>query len=216
MLKTLLKYILDLIYPQKCLICRDISPDKLCQNCQSKAFEFYGENKQLKIDLEYIGLYKYNDPLKKIIEEIKFNKNKSFLQFIETALLKLRNYFKDSDLIIPVPINPERLKERGFNQAELFIGKIACLLQIPIRNDIVYRKYNTLQSFNLNPEQRKEQAEKAFGIWPEKIPEITGKRILIFDDIITTGATVKELANVLETANPKTLKAIGLARPVID
>lgn len=212
-MQKIIDKILDLIFPQKCILCKNISSELICNNCYTETFKYYGEQSQLKLGIEYLSIFKYETNIKPLLEELKFKKNMRILSYLQNALLKAMPELKDIDLIIPVPLNPERFKERGFNQSELLIKKYAQIHNIPLRTDILYRQYNTKKSFTLSPQERHQQAQKAFAVWENKKGDVSEKNILLFDDIITTGNTIREIVNVLAPLGPKNIKAVCFSRP---
>jgi len=193
-LKNLIELFLNNLFPKKCTICSKPSNKLVCDSCYPQTFKKatrkYSKNTQI--------LFEYTDNLKKIIGEFKYNKNKNILSIIETEIFKnTKNIYQDIDYIIPIPLNPLREKERGFNQAELMIEKYALFNKIPLKTNIVTRKYNTTKSHKLDKQARLDQASKAFEIWKNMKHEIDNKNILLFDDILTTGTTIEHVSKLL-------------------
>lgn len=214
MFTNIFNKMLHFIYPEKCILCKNISETPVCSKCQQITFTYYGESKELTLDIDYIALFKYEDNIKTLLEELKFKKNLKVLPIMQNALLKFMPKLPKVDMIIPVPLNPERAKLRGFNQAELLIKRFAQVNNLPLRNDIVYRQYNTQKSYDLSLHDRQKQATKAFFVWANKKTELNNKNILIFDDLITSGSTITEIAKVLRSSNPHNVRAISFARPL--
>ena len=107
---------------------------------------------------------------------------------------KLKDEELPVDLVIPVPLHPDRLKERGFNQAELLVEEFETL-NIPILKDNLIRvKYNSQQSI-LSKAERIINLSGSFVIQDKK--PIKNKNILVVDDIFTTGSTLNEVAKTL-------------------
>lgn len=97
--------------------------------------------------------------------------------------------------IIPIPLHPIRLRERGFNQAHLLAKPLAKQLNIPLFTRHVIRKVHTPAQAQLNAQQRQANMQQAF----ELIKPIPYQHIALFDDVITTGATMKALVKLLKT-----------------
>jgi ComF family protein len=118
----------------------------------------------------------------------------------------------DLDYLIPVPLHPKRLRERGFNQA-LLLGK--ALEDIPpakIKPGLLKRVRHTPPQVHLNPDERRQNVQGAFAL---KDPSgVRGKNILLVDDVFTTGATVNECARVLKKAGAGRVTVYTLARVV--
>ncbi len=108
------------------------------------------------------------------------------------------DFFQDIDLIIPVPLAQQRQRERGYNQSEMLANGVAQLTGLPVRTDIVERIVSNPTQTSLNPLER---AENVRGIFRLVRPEaVSGRHILLIDDVLTTGATLTscgaELAKV--------------------
>ncbi len=99
------------------------------------------------------------------------------------------------DIIIIVPISRERTKERGYNQSELMVKELSNIINAKIVKNILYKTKNTVPQSSLNKKQREENAK---GIYKARnCGEIKNKKILLVDDIYTTGSTVNECAKAL-------------------
>ena len=104
---------------------------------------------------------------------------------------KLKKY----DIIIIVPISNQRKFERGYNQSELIAKEISKIIEAQIEKKVLYKIKNTVPQSTLNKKQREENAK---GVYKAKnIKRIYNKKILLIDDIYTTGNTVNECANTL-------------------
>jgi ComF family protein len=124
------------------------------------------------------------------------------------------------DLILPVPLHITRFRKRGFNQAFLFIRKwpgIAknlgfMLSDIQIDRDALVRSRKTMQQTGLDRRSRKKNMKNAFSLNKPKL--INGKRILLVDDVYTTGATVDECARILLHGGAKKVDVLTLAHTI--
>ena len=114
------------------------------------------------------------------------------------------------DFILPIPIHKKRLRERGFNQATLLANGIGKAKGIPVLTDTLVRHRHTVAQSSLDREARQQNIIGAFEIRNPDI--IRGKRLLIFDDVFTTGATIHEVVNELWTADPAEVDVLTLAR----
>ena len=115
-----------------------------------------------------------------------------------------------NSIIIPTPLHKKRLLERGFNQSYLLATHISSQFNIPITNNILYRKKNIQHQANLNKKQRLKNIQNSFAIKNTKI--IKNKSIVLIDDIITTGATLNEQAKLLKQNNARSVWAIVVAK----
>ena len=222
-------YILDLLFPKKCAVCSNIlsSKDKgFCHTCLEKVEyvkepkcmhcgkpiedekEEYCQNCKGKKSFIKKGeaLYVYNDAMKKAIENFKYQGVVENSQiFIDDLLEKKGSQIreKEIDLIIPIPIHKKRMRYRGFNQAQVLAKALAREMQLDFDEEILLRIENTRPQKKLGDEERIKNLKKAFGLSKDAKKRLQGKRrILLVDDIYTTGTT-------LETCG-KLLKSIGV------
>jgi ComF family protein len=100
------------------------------------------------------------------------------------------------DLIVPVPLHLKRLGERGFNQSGLLAGELGRRLNVPVSFDIISRQNRTLPQTRLNREQRLKNVRGAFEVTDAE--KARGRRILLVDDVFTTGTTLSECARTLK------------------
>lgn len=211
-------FILDLIYPPVCGICRQISEEHLCHECAEilKKYEInlYKSNKLKNIYYqESFFLYKYEDIIRHILIDYKFN-NKSYLYktFVKIILKneKACGFLKKYDIIIPVPIHKNRRKTRGYNQTELIAKNIAKELNLNFMNNILIKKRNIIPQSQLSKIERKLNIKNAFCLQHADL--IKNKKILIIDDIYTTGTTVNECAKLLKAEGCNKIGIMTLAK----
>lgn len=193
-MKSLKHSIRQLFFKNNCILCSEKANDNLhymCYNCH-KSLRDTGKLKRFN-DIYY--LWNYDKKLKKIIEEYKF-KNKLYIgellfELIGSELNKLVKKEK-IDGIIPIPVSHKRLMERGFNQVEEFLkfGRYSYIKSSRIKE--TKHMYELL-----NSEARRKNIKSAF-----KIEQLKGlKKVLIIDDIITTGSTMKEFITEIKNNN---------------
>jgi ComF family protein len=114
------------------------------------------------------------------------------------------------DAILPVPLHRLRLAERGFNQAVDLARPLARVRGVPLLYNALDRVRHTAPQFGLSVPQRRENIRGAFQV--PRPHRVKGRRILLVDDIITTGATVAECAKVLKKAGAAQVAVLALAR----
>ena len=99
------------------------------------------------------------------------------------------------EMVVPVPMHPKRLKRRGYNQSELLAREIAAVLEVPCENGLV-RVRDTVQQARLDGDERRKNMKDAF----RAEPCVSGWRVLLVDDVYTTGETARECAETLRKA----------------
>ena len=116
------------------------------------------------------------------------------------------------DMIIPVPLHPRRLKERGFNQSQLLGRVLAKKLNIPCDPFVLIRTVDTPPQVGLSEKERRENVRGAFAVSPGRHSRLEGKALLVLDDVMTTGATVEECARTLKSAGAEKVYVLTMAR----
>lgn len=114
------------------------------------------------------------------------------------------------EAIIPVPLDPKRKRDRGFNQAQALAKQISRLKGIPLEERVLKKSINVPPQTSLDERQRAKNVRGAYAIMrPDKI---RGKTVLLVDDVYTTGSTLKECSRMLLRAGAKEVRAITLAQ----
>ena len=183
-----------------CAFCGKIDENFLCEKCNKK-FEkltnVHIKKYKNKTYAEHIYMFKYTDIRREILE-YKFDDKAYYYKAISQVFLKNKKIceiLKTYDIIIPVPIHNKRRQERGYNQSELIARAISKTLGIPIVKNVLVKIKNTVPQSSLNKVQR---AENANGVYSAKNhTKLRNKKILLIDDIYTTGSTLNECANAL-------------------
>ncbi len=192
---------------------------EICRSCQRR---FHPAIDNLLVTSDY-----KNKLLAKSIHLLKYKFIRDLAPPLAQVLVTGLNKFKlpTPDFILPIPLHPRRLRWRGFNQAELLSQEVSINLlpglTIPIISDLVVRqKYTPPQKNIRSYKARQENLKNAFQVNPDfdwklnKLPKqnLTGKNILIIDDITTTGATILNFAKELKKLHPKSISAVVLGR----
>lgn len=158
----------------------------------------------------YISGYYYNDTLKQLIHRYKFNSEYALSDLFSKMLydrIKDISELHEFDFITSVPISRKRLLKRGFNQAELIAKKVSEMLEIPYVNCIHKCRHTVAQS-TLKKSKRADNIRGAFLADYERVSD---KRILLIDDIVTTGSTMNECAVELFSKNAQFVAGVSLA-----
>ena len=214
----------NLLYPPICGICEKINKDGLCPKCnlelkkQSEVSilqkEEIEENiKKEKYFEELMYIFKYEGQVRKLILDYKFNEKSYLYKTFVNFLLKNEKIFeniKKYDKIIPVPISKKRNKERGYNQSMLIAEEIANKTNLELVNNCLIKTKNIIEQSKLNKEDRQQNIQGVYNLQNARL--IINKKILLIDDIYTTGSTVNECCKILQQANPKIIGVLVLAK----
>ena len=212
--------ILNLFYPQTCGICGKISPKSICAKCEielKKQVEIQIIQNEEELENKYFNelmyIFKYEGQIRKLILDYKFNE-KSYLHLMfVNFLLKYEKIFeniKSYDTIIPVPISKKRLKTRGYNQSLLIAKEIAKQTNLELVNNCLFKTKNIIEQSKLNKEDRQQNIQGVYKLKSAQL--IENKKILLIDDIYTTGSTINECSKILRQGNPSKIGALVLAK----
>ena len=207
--------ILDLIYPPVCGICNKINKKSLCIQCEKsiKKNEIYKIERTQGRYFDYqIKILKYKDIVRDKIIDYKFNE-KAYLYKTFTKIIlknkKVYGFLKKYDIIINVPMHIRRKFERGYNQTELIAREIAKNIDIQFERNNLIKVKNTVKQSTLNKAERVNNIKGAFEIRNNN--KIKNKRVVLFDDIYTTGSTVNECSKILKQAGALEIAVLTLA-----
>jgi len=116
------------------------------------------------------------------------------------------------DVLVPVPLHPKRLRERGYNQSRLLALELAKLTGMRLVDDsLVRRRHNTPQARTRNVEERRDNVAAAFGCRDRRLE---GKAVLLIDDVATSGATLDACARALKEAGASSVWGLALAKEI--
>lgn len=121
-------------------------------------------------------------------------------------------FIRDYDIMMPVPLHKKRYLERGYNQTELVAKNLGEKLKICVNGKILIKNKNIKPQSQKSEEDRKKDVVGVYDLNPKYISEIKGKKVLIFDDIYTTGSTCRECAKTLLEGGAKEVGIFCLAR----
>lgn len=174
-----------------CQLCGnpDIGRKEICSYCRKHPLSL----KRIR------AFVRFKDPLPLIIHAFKYQGKKSLGKLLGERLaliVKSEPYMQNADLIVPVPLHSVRKRERGYNQSEILAKKVSEETKIKFI-DLLVRRKNTKTQTTLSPEERKKNVEDAFYIKEDLINLVKGKKIIVVDDVMTSGATLEACANPL-------------------
>lgn len=240
--KNFYDLILDLVYPPVCGICGKFNREFVCKKCQKvleaeAKFQIDQVDNQEYFFENHLYIFKYEGIIRKLILNYKFNEKSFLYKTFVNFLIKNEKFFKilkSYDTIIPIPISSKRMNERGYNQSELIANELVKqITEISSKHDILsefltdqkdniqklkcecvtdclIKAKNIIEQSKLNKEQRQKNIQ---GVYILKNNEkLINKKILLIDDIYTTGSTANECCKVLQKAKPKKIDVFTIAK----
>lgn len=231
--KQTVETIKDTLFPKSCPMCDKLLDRGMlvCRKCESRLV-YIGEprckkcGKQLDNDrIEYcmdcsakkhyyksgIAAFLYNDMISHSIYRFKYHNRRTYAEFYGKAIAD--KYGKNirywgAEVIIPVPVHKKKLIKRGYNQAGLIAVELGKQLHIKVDEDYLIRVVNTRPQKEMDKSARKKNVEKAFKINNNIVKY---KKIILVDDIYTTGSTIDACAKALLDAGAETVNFISLS-----
>lgn len=233
---SLKNFLLDLFFPKTCLNCGkegnylcsdcqaliEITTSQYCPGCQKITID--GKpckncKKSIQLNRLYFSTFYKNQIVKKLITKFKYEpfckelaKPLANLIIIHFQLLgNFQNLVRNWDLVlIPVPLDKKRLKWRGFNQAEELAKELSLILKLPVVGGNLIKIKKTPPQVDLEKNLRIQNLNGVFSIKNKE--KIKGKKILLVDDVYTTGSTLNQCAKILKEAGAKEVWGVTVAR----
>ena len=216
---------LEFIFLPSCGVCGKVGEGYLCKKC-GKELEKYVINKRYIVNnlkrfdninvnenIDIMHIFDYKEIIRKLIINYKFNEKsylyKTFCEFI-VKRKKSFDFIKSYDIIIPVPIHKKRMRKRGYNQSELIAKELAKKAEIKCYTDVLLKIKNNKMQSTLNKKEREENTKNVYKLKNKE--KIYNKKVLIFDDIYTTGATINSCIKELEKVNVNKIGILTLAK----
>lgn len=209
----------DLIFPPRCPLCEEllVGQGRVCETCRMKISyvqepscfrcgkEIMDEEAELcevctGRDFNYIRGFpaiNYVEPMRESVARFKYHNCRTYAQFYADEIVRAKGkqiLAVAPELLIPVPVHKKRFRKRGYNQAGLLAEALGKRLNIPVDTELLVRGSNTLPQKTLGASGRQANLNKAFQ--PGK-NNVKYKRVMLVDDIYTTGATIEACAGVL-------------------
>ncbi|MBW6514194.1 MAG: ComF family protein [Candidatus Syntrophosphaera sp.] len=223
-----------LFFPPNCLACgsrTDSAEEALCANCRDLLLPIretycgkcggplrdYGCEACSQTDFCFDfarSAYVYQRPAQELVHGLKYGFLRSPAKFFTDALLEipaLARFGEGFDLVMAVPLHHVRQRERGYNQSELIARKLALKLGLPYARPVC-RRYNTRSQTNLSREARLGNLSGAFAL--EGKADVKGKRVILVDDVFTTGTTANEVSRLLRDSGAAKIAVLTATRAV--
>ncbi|MGK7946646.1 MAG: ComF family protein [Microcystaceae cyanobacterium] len=216
----MLKDFLSLFLQPNCLLCERSCQDNLCQDCQQQ-LRGHKRGKPTQDWNSSLPLFVWGDyegNLKRAVTTLKYERlpqlGEELGQWLGEAWLKSAVVSKHKKLtVIPIPLHPQRLKERGFNQAEVMARGFCRVTRYPLLPNGLKRVRNTPKLFDLTPKEREKTLLNSLALGEDAKKKAIKSPVLLIDDIYTTGTTVKEAIRVLKQHKIVVIGVAAIARP---
>ena len=217
---------LDFVYPPFCLLCGtylDIKEELVCRSCW-QSLPLLKKPCMPVVNLHIlsggtawfdrsIAVYEYSPSVQELIHHFKYfgmqHLAKDLGQNVAEGIIQ-QNLIGEIDAFIPVPLHSQRIRERGYNQAELLAKEMAKLCGVPCWKSILLRTRYTQPQAAMNREERRSNIQGAFSI--KDGSKIDKARIALVDDVLTTGSTMNECAHVLRQAGASSVISVTVVR----
>ncbi len=195
----ILKPFLNFFLKPPCPLCDRSTTAPLCLYCQRQLLETQ-LHRVIQPQSNIFAWGSYGGALKRTITACKYQNHPELATHLGNLLgiAWLQHYPQPSQLrVIPIPLHPDKQKERGFNQATLIAQGFCQQTRLPI-DESLQRIKSTQAQFQLSPLDRQRNLQNAFQLAPNH--KLAGKSVLLIDDIYTTGATISAVSQVLQAA----------------
>jgi ComF family protein len=225
---------LDWLFPPTCGGCNTLGV-RWCKNCQQQVMHVSGrvcaccgDPLAAKASTDLCGDCQYHPPayqklrsfgvfesvLRKSLHRLKYQNDPGVAEALSKHLIELYNDFKwDINLITPVPLSKQRIKERGYNQSDLLARPLAYAIDKPYQPKALWRIRETRTQVGLSAEERRQNVDEAFSADPGLVK---GKTVLVIDDVTTTGSTISACAKALLQTGASAVFGLTLARAVLQ
>ena len=214
----------DFFYPPLCVLCHERIPREervVCSRCWAKVERWEGEVPLSGIrfvkPVYAAGLYRSpspdeeegREPMREIIRHLKYRNKKSLSKHLGEMMVETPGSNGHWDAVLPVPLHHARKRERGYNQSDLLAREVGRKLGIPVLEKALQRVRNTKSQTGLEREERLLNVKGAFRVKDKQA--VSGKAVLLVDDVTTTGATLEACGEALALAGGVKIGAVVAA-----
>lgn len=212
---NLLNAILNLIYPPKCPFCGRVlerGEEGMCTRCQRTLPWTDGANPCVDFCDISLSPLKYQGGVREAVHRYKFNYGRVHSRLFGTLMAQcLHDRWSDPvDAVVWVPLSRKHRRRRGYDQAELLARRVGELSGIPVVEGLEKIRETATQSGIEKPSERRANVLGAYQVKPEV--DLSGKRVVLVDDVVTSGATLAECASCLRMAGVESVAALTFAR----
>lgn len=208
-------WLLDLVYPKRCPFCGKVLEgweNGLCDQCQQILPWTEGSAGRVDFCDECFAPVHYRDGVRRAVHSLKFNHGAGHAAIMGQLMSQCLDDRWDEpvDLIVWVPLSRKHLRKRGYDQAELLARRVSELQHIPAESVLEKLRNTHTQSRLTKHSARRANVLGAYGV--KAGVDLTGKRVVLVDDVVTSGATLSECASCLRMAGAKSVVGLAFAR----
>ncbi len=208
----MLDRLLELLYPRKCVFCTKLlsrEETDLCTQCRRSLPYCSGKDLRIPYSERTVAVFYYEDNVREAVLRYKFGGQMQYSRAFG-RLLAMKAAELDFDLICHVPVSRARRRERGYDQAQKLAAAVGRELGSKPRNILKKTRNNPAQSGIKSPEQRRANVLGVYRVLDRE--SVQGKKILLIDDVATTGATLSECCRTLKDAGAAQVSCAVLAK----
>lgn len=225
----LLSAILDLLFPPRCVVCRRVG-EWLCRDCIPRFPRLTGSLcarcsvpvrkgplcpncRKSPLRLEGVrSVAPFQGPARAAVHFLKYRRALTLAEPLGALMARCwETQGVPADLVVPVPLHPSRFRARGYNQAALLAHSVGRWLGLPVDEEALVKVRATKAQMSLGIEERRANVQGAFMAHAERVQ---GRRILLVDDVCTTGSTLEACADALKEGGAREVWGLTLARTV--
>ena len=209
----MIRLLTEWLFPRKCVLCRGLLSKEetdLCRRCRTDQPEYRYGRKKIQHVADMTALWMYEGHVRASLQRYKFSGARHYAEAYGRLLaMRIETDLPRPEVITWVPVSAARRRQRGYDQVELLAFAVAGELALPAEKLLdKFRDNPPNSSLKTQPERK----ANVLGVYRAVRPEqIRGKRVLLLDDIVTTGATASECARVLRTAGAEKIYFAALS-----
>lgn len=224
--------VLDFCYPPTCVVCGEGADSLLCDECDGALTELsqapacgwcasplgegaacpFCHGKGLRPIERIVAMGRFDEPLKGLIHQVKYHHRWSLAESLADRLLEsesVKGLLSETDCLVPVPLYRWRRVARGYNQSDVIARRLGRRCRIRVAHPAIRWRHTETQTHLHSRARRYENLRDAFIL--TETSTVRGRHVVLVDDVMTTGATLRSLARILLPAEPASISAIVLA-----
>jgi ComF family protein len=199
---------LDLFYPPRCCACTRVDGEPFCCICALATLD--GEVVSLRGFGTVRALWLYGGPVRQAIQRMKYGRRIEIARALGSVIPRSHFDSRRYDILVPVPLSAHRLRSRHFNPAL----ELCRRAPLGIETRSLRRQTMIRTQVGLGPQARRKNVHQAFVVRNPR--RISGKRVLLVDDVMTTGSTLLASGQALRAAGARSVEGLVLARTMVD